>query len=177
MARGKSAVLYGVVGAGLLALVIVAYAGTAQKGVQEGELLPQVVLSDLTGDVVTTGDLVGKPLVLRFSSVGCSHCAEDFQWLDRLAAQYPDLRVVAVQVGDDATAVTRALGGEAPAYPILLDREGDAAAAFGLRGFPTWYFVDDTGVLAGSFWGEAHQQPGHMEFFLNRLLTGSAEEG
>lgn len=176
LARGKSVVLYGMVGAALLALAVTAYMGTAQKGAGQGELLPQVELSDLAGNGVTTADLAGKPLVLRFSSLGCSHCAEDFQWLNALATQYPDLQVVAVQVEDDAGAVTRALGGYKPIYPILLDPGGDAAKAFGLRGYPTWYFVDDSGVLAGSFWGEAHRQPGQMEFFLN-LLLDKVEEG
>src|SRR5690606_15220674 len=91
LARGKSVVLYGVVGAALLALAVTAYMGTARQGAQEGELLPPMELLDLAGNVVTTGDLVGKPTVLRFSSLGCSHCAEDFQWLKGLAAQYPGL--------------------------------------------------------------------------------------
>lgn len=176
LARGKSVVLYGVVGAALLALAVTAYMGTARQGAQEGELLPPMELLDLAGNVVTTGDLVGKPTVLRFSSLGCSHCAEDFQWLKGLAAQYPGLQVVAVQVEDDAATVNRALGGVAPGYLILLDPQGDAAEAFGLRAYPTWYFVDEAGLLAGSFLGEAHRQPGQMELFLN-LLLDEMEEG
>lgn len=176
MLRGKSTVLYLIVGLAILVAGVWAYAGTVFTGLSPGQPMPDFVLHDLDGQQITLADLLGQPLVFRLSSVGCSQCSQDFQWLEGLAQAHPHLVVVAVQVEDDAPGIRRVLGaGYEPSYEILLDVQGDLAQALGLRWLPAAYFIDADGVLAGSIWGEAQQHLIEVDHFIEQISPAPAD--
>ncbi|MEX2356552.1 MAG: hypothetical protein WD535_05900, partial [Thermaerobacterales bacterium] len=103
-------------------------------------------------------------------SMSCTYCSDDFRLLDGLAAEYPELIILAVQVGDGLDEIKRGLGGWRPHYSILVDREGDTAELFGIRGVPMYFFVAADGTLAGSLLGEAREMPGQFQSLLVHIL-------
>src|SRR5690606_40219448 len=93
----------------------------------------------------------------------------DFDLLDEWQAVLGDeVEGAAVQVGDTAASVRAALGGRRVGVPVLLDPEGHAAAALGLRFVPGVYFITRRGTLSSVATTEITRVdvPGHVQLVL-----------
>lgn len=138
-------------------------------GVGVGEPVPDLAFFSLDGQPVTLSSWRGKGVILRLSSVGCTSCVDDFELLDQWQAVLgDDVVVAAVQVGDTAASVRAALGGRRVGVPVLLDPEGHAAAALGLRFVPGVYFITRRGTLSSVATTEITRVdvPGHVQLML-----------
>jgi thiol-disulfide isomerase/thioredoxin len=120
-----------------------------------GTPLPEATLPDLHGRPVALSDIAdGHPLLVVFS---CNHCPY-VRWIERelaaIAAEYPDLRTVAI-CANDATEypedgpeglrdqVSRA-GWD---FPYLIDQDQDVARGFGAVCTPDFFLFDASGLL------------------------------
>ncbi len=150
-------------------------------GVATGQVIPNLTLPDLSGRAVALSAFRGRPLVLRLSSVGCSYCSDDWSDLEgrqqEAAGRY---QIVAVEVGQSLGAVRTALAGlrsvlgeHQTTLPVLVDAEGRLARSLGLRGVPSYAFVDSQGRLVSLVWA-ANQHTAlsrdEWAYYLGRLL-------
>lgn len=115
---------------------------------------PAFDLATLDGGRVDSAALAGRPAVLYFFAPWCRFCA----------ASAPQLRWFARLRGDDAPLLLVALDYAAPAevrayvdrhgldMPVLLG-DGSTAAAYRVRGFPTYYVIDAAGRVAARDFG------------------------
>ena len=124
-----------------------------------GKPTPEFALTDLEGKVWTLAALRGKPVLLNFWASWCEPCRTEMPSLERLATRHEraGLTVLAVNYREALPAIQRFLGVQPVSLPILLDREGDAAAAWTPRVFPTTVLIDRRGtprqqVLGGLDW-------------------------
>ncbi|BAS25957.1 cytochrome c-type biogenesis protein CcmH [Limnochorda pilosa] len=141
--------------AGAAAWTYLSFTETASGGLRVGEPAPDPTLARFEGGTLRLSDLRGRPVLLRISSRGCSFCSNDFAPLDRIQQRYGDrLQVVALETQSPASAVEHALGGREPSYPVVVDPQGTAAAAWPLKGLPMLFVLDRTGRLHASAWGE-----------------------
>lgn len=86
-------------------------------------------LTDLEGRPVELGPpAAGEAIVVHFWATWCPSCKEELAVLGRAVTACADVpvRVVAVDVGEDAKTVRRFFGDRPPGIPLLLDRRGDA---------------------------------------------------
>jgi cytochrome c biogenesis protein CcmG, thiol:disulfide interchange protein DsbE len=129
---------------------------TAVRTYPPGTAAPALRLPGLDGGRVDLADLRGRPVVVNFWASWCLPCTREFPLLRQaLAAHAGDrLAVVGVLVNDDpasARAFQRRAGGT---WPVGVDADGRAVAAFGAVGLPQSYFVRPDGTLASRQLGE-----------------------
>lgn len=165
----RSALMYVAVAAALAILMITGYRATVGVGLAPGRPMPSFTLPDAAGGLVASADWEGQPVLLRFSSVKCSYCTDDFNYLQQLQGRNPEIIVAAIQMNDTRTGVQRVLAGRHTDFPVLLDEEGRLADVFNLRGLPMYYFFGADGKLVDSIHGEPTAMPHTFDALLGHI--------
>jgi len=164
--------------AGLAVVVLVAattvyrsLVGERAGGAPEpGQVAPTLTLPAVGGEIVALERLRGQQVLLNFRTTTCSYCREETPSLQEASRTVRGLKVLSVYVSEPAgrvEAYTEALG---VTYTNLVDADGTAMRAYGIRGVPTSYFLDAEGRVIAR-----HLGPLTME--LIRGYTGGAEGG
>lgn len=125
-----------------------------------GQAIPLVQGTDFDGQPVAI-EANGRPKVLLFLAHWCGHCQTEVplvqDWID--AGGAPD--------GVDLISVATSIDSSLPNYPpeewldregwtvpVIVDRSGTVATAYGLSAFPFWVFVGADGTVTGRLTGE-----------------------
>ncbi len=135
---------------------------------------PALRLQDLDGATHDLSDLKGQLVLVNFWATWCPPCRREMPSLERLQQQLRDrgLRVLAVDLGEDADTIFAFTGqlDPAPTFPLLLDPEGEAAAAWGVKGLPTSFVIDPQGrVIFRAVGGTEFDQAGTLGQLLPHL--------
>ncbi|MFH1086543.1 MAG: TlpA disulfide reductase family protein [Chloroflexota bacterium] len=114
-----------------------------------GAAASDFALTDLAGNTVTLSGLRGRSVLVNFWASWCGPCRVELPHLTRL---YNDqsgqaFELLAVNVREDAERVQRFADANQMSFPVLLDRRGQVAAAYYVRGLPTSVFVDAQGII------------------------------
>jgi thiol-disulfide isomerase/thioredoxin len=123
-----------------------------------GSPAPAVELRTLEGAPIPfPGSHRGTVTAVRFWADWCPYCEEEMRAIEpvyrELAGQ--GLRVLAVNVGQDAGTARRFIRGLGISYEVALDEDADAANRYGVLALPTTYFVDRDGIVRRRILGEA----------------------
>lgn len=119
-------------------------------GPAPGEEAPHLELINLDGETVTLKEYKGKLVLLHFWTDWCDACREEFP---KMQAYYQeiagdDFELLAVNVGQDPTAVDRFRKDFQVTFPMCLDEEATAARIYGVEQFPTNYLINPEGIIA-----------------------------
>lgn len=123
------------------------------RDLPRGEL-PRFRLPAIDGGTFSASELAGKPALLLFWAPWCGVCgaqSQNVSWLQSLVGGRA--RVISVATSYRSQADVRAyMSANDVDYPVLL---GDAALArrFGVRAFPTAFFLDAEGRIVRSVTG------------------------
>jgi thiol-disulfide isomerase/thioredoxin len=118
---------------------------------------PALQLPALDGGAWNLAAARGRPLLLNFWASWCEPCRAEMPSLQQLAAQHEaqGLQVIAINFREGESAVRRFIAATGLGLPVLYDRDGAAAKAFGVRTFPSTVAVNRQGrvlfVVAGEF--------------------------
>jgi thiol-disulfide isomerase/thioredoxin len=98
----------------------------------------------------------GKPVLLNFWASWCEPCRSEMPALELVATRHEaqGLQVMAVNFRETDAAVRRFIEASSLSLPVLRDRDGGAAKAFGVRTFPTTVAIDRQGRVLSSAVGE-----------------------
>lgn len=113
-----------------------------------GKSLPEFTLQRLDGKgTVSSGDLVGRPLVINFWGSWCDPCKEEVPRFQAAWEQYAGRGVTILGVDlrdapDNARAFVRK---EGVTYPVVVDPDETLARALHVGGLPQTFFVDSDG--------------------------------
>lgn len=104
---------------------------------------------DANGKDVKLSDFVGKPIVLNFWTSWCGYCKKEMPDFEKAAKNYPDVNFLMVNVTCDKRE-TEELAKKYIAdtnYDLnfYFDIYKDAVAEYGVRSYPTTYFLDSKG--------------------------------
>lgn len=134
-----------------LLIVLLLLSGCAGGGLKKGDPAPELVLEDLDGQMVQLSDYRGRPVLINFWASWCAPCREEMPELQKVfAAQGDDgLMILAVNTTfqDRIADVERMREDLGLTFPILLDRDGKAAAVYRASAWPTSVFVDRQGRI------------------------------
>jgi len=141
-------------------------------GLQVGDSMPSVALSDVRGQAVRLpDDYKGKILLLRFWSLDCGFCDKATLFtLERIYQKYRGQGFMPVAVNesrlepDDARLKPFAELN----YPLLQDEYNKAAKQFGVVALPMTFIVDEAGIIRKKLAGEA--QPEELEKLVTTIL-------
>lgn len=114
-----------------------------------GSAAPEIVLPDGTGSTIRLSSYRGRGVVLNFMATWCQPCLAEIPVLREASASVPQTAVafIAINVGETPLRVAKFVQQEAIPYPVLVDLEGEAAAAYRVSVYPTTYFIDPEGKV------------------------------
>jgi len=132
-------------------------AGIAQGGMSA----PDFSLRDLKQRIVSLGDYrAKKPVILFFWATWCPFCRKEIKNLNenysRLAGD--GVVILAVNIGERPDKVNKFIKNSLLLYPVLLDLDTNVASSYGVRGIPTYVFIDKKGEIIYSDHSFSDQQ-------------------
>jgi thiol-disulfide isomerase/thioredoxin len=135
------------------------FLGVGGQGAVTGRPAPPFTLPELEGDqAYSLATVPGTVTVLNFWATWCRYCRQEMPLLDRLAATSGGrVRVLGIDFTSEEGSVgsvrafVRRLGVH---YPVLLDETGATFRQYGVKAYPTTYFLDGRGVVTGVVIGQ-----------------------
>jgi peroxiredoxin len=110
--------------------------GQAERALKEGDRAPSFALPDAQGSLVSSQQLLAQgPLVLTFyRGIWCPYCNLDLQAIEEVAPRIHALGATLAAVSQQSASNSRRSQSENNlSFPILNDKGGETAAAFGIR--------------------------------------------
>ena len=141
---------------------------SAEAALKIGDAFPQTVVSDRQGKPVTLpDDFRGQVVLIHFWATWCPFCIKELRALESLYGTYKEKGFAAfsVNVGEDDQTIAAFLKNETVTYPILMDRNSEAARQCGVTGLPMTFICDRNGVIKFKIIGEINKSG------LERLLA------
>ncbi len=123
---------------------------------------PQFDLKDLSGSDVKLADFKGEKVYIKYWASWCSICLAGMDELNTLAGQDNDFKVISIVApnfkGEKSEADFKKWfsGLDEKNTTVLLDEGGKYAQQFGVRAYPTSFYIDSNGNLAKTV-------PGHND--------------
>ena len=115
---------------------------------------PDFTVLDWDGNEVNFSDYAGKPVVLNFWAHFCGPCQME---MPEFNAKYEELEgevtFLMVHVGADMDAGKEKVTEGGYTFPVVFDKDSQAAAFYGVSAFPTSFFIDKEGNLQAYYVG------------------------
>jgi len=116
---------------------------------QVGKQAPDFQLPNLEGPPVSLSDFRGKPILLNFWATWCGPCRQEMPLIQAIFEEQPDngLVILAIDIGENASAVNNFMQSNNFSFPVLLDTDQDVALEYNIRAIPTTFFIDKDGLI------------------------------
>lgn len=123
------------------------WADGAPTGPKVGDRAPNVRLAALAGGETTLADemTAGRPVVLNVFATWCASCRAEMPILG--AAHGVSATVLGIDLREGPDRVQALVDETGARYPILLDRDGAVARAYGATSLPTTCVVAPDGTI------------------------------
>jgi cytochrome c biogenesis protein CcmG/thiol:disulfide interchange protein DsbE len=154
--RARTWAVLGVAVAVLAVAVLLSFGLSHREALATSPLVrrpaPSFTLPGLDGrpeSTVRLADLRGHVVVVNFWASWCTECHTEQSALNRTWERFRDAGVVVVGVNfEDATGDARDyVASTGASYPMVVDAKSSTALAYGLRGVPETYVIDQHGVV------------------------------
>jgi thiol-disulfide isomerase/thioredoxin len=114
-----------------------------------GQMAPPLRIPQVGGGTVDLAALRGRPVWVNFMRTDCPPCRDEFPLMNGFAARYAstNLLVVAVDIREAETTAddfARSLGAT---FPVGLDTDGAAQAAWSALVLPVHFWIDASGIV------------------------------
>ena len=110
------------------------------------------------GSTITKADIAGKPVLMVFFASWCPHCQAEAPKIKALAEANPNLKIVAIGVGNNDT--QKGIWDFQSKFSLpfaTYDDGGKAASVYGITSYPTLVSVDKSGIIRDRDTGEVSQ--------------------
>ena len=142
---------------------------------------PDFTVYDADGGEVTLASLMeaGKPAVLNFWASTCPPCRSEMPDFEAAFQKYgSEVQFIMVDAVGSMNGETRQAGSEYVAeqgftFPVYFDDDQNAVMAFGLRAFPTTFFLHADGTIAA--YGEGMLDAEALEKGIGMILPDDAQ--
>ncbi|MFX3637390.1 MAG: redoxin domain-containing protein [Candidatus Pristimantibacillus sp.] len=116
---------------------------------QVGGEPPTMELADMEGNIHRISDYKGKPYIINFWGTFCPPCVKEMPEFQRQYEKWGSkgLKVLAINLSEDDLTVRNFLRKFELEYTILRDRNKVTERQFGLKAYPTTYFVKADGTI------------------------------
>jgi thiol-disulfide isomerase/thioredoxin len=138
-----------------------------------GEPAPALIVPQVGGGKIDLAALRGKPVWINFMATWCPPCQDEFPLMNGFAARYGEgnnLVVIAIDVREEEGLVAAFAQTLDARFPLGLDADGQAAAAWDAIALPVHFWIDADGIVRdGSLGGIG---PDIMARGLQTILPG-----
>jgi len=121
-------------------------AGTLEP-IPDAPPAPALRLADPSGTVHDLSALAGSVVVVTFWATWCSPCLTEMPGMQRLLDSFSDqpFRILAINDSEPRRRVERMVERLGVDFTVLLDANGSAMSAWGIKVLPTSFVVDQAG--------------------------------
>ncbi len=122
-----------------------------------GLFAPEIKLNDVvTGHQVTLSQFDGKPVLIFFFATWCPHCTDEISSIQSISQEYNNsgLVVLAISSAENSTVVRDFQSTHQLTFPVLLDPENVALAAYRVKLLPIHFFITTSGRISYLVSGE-----------------------
>lgn len=187
--RYKSLILTSIA---LVALIILFFGIQKQEKIEiekaiEGLKAPDISLRDQSGRDLRLSDLKGKVVFINFWASWCQPCRDEMPSLQVLYnglrnmgtpknhrffgdASNDNFRMLTILYRDDPNKAISFLRENNLDLPLWIDRDGKAAASYGLTGVPETFIIDKKGILRKKVIGPANWASPEVLSFISELI-------
>lgn len=118
-------------------------------GPKAGQPATDFTLKAIDGSDVTLSALQGKGVLLVFWATWCGYCRDQFPALASVyeEAREDGLEMLAINEEEEPERVIAYVAEHELPFPVLMDRKGEVADRYRVRGLPTLVFIDPEGVV------------------------------
>jgi thiol-disulfide isomerase/thioredoxin len=116
---------------------------------RQGDIAPPLAVTTLAGAPSEVRPTAGGTLWLTFWATWCYPCRAEWPGLNQAQRDFAgdELTLVAISVNEPAGTVQQFLNQQPATFEVVLDPQGQAAARYGVIGFPTHILIDGAGVV------------------------------
>jgi thiol-disulfide isomerase/thioredoxin len=121
-----------------------------------GEPAPPLVVPQVGGGEIDLAKLDGQAVWVNFMQTTCPPCVDEFPLMSGFAARYADagLVIIAIDIREEEGTVAAFAQSLNTTFPIGLDADGSAQAAWDAVALPVHFWVDRDGIIrAGALGG------------------------
>lgn len=124
----------------------------------EGGMAPDFITKDLDGQAHKLSDYRGKGVIINFWGTFCKPCVREMPLIEEYYKKYQDQGIVVLGVNLDEPHVTvkSFIREYEITYPILMD-DFTVRDLYGVRSYPTTFFIDSSGRIQHKFVGEMNE--------------------
>ncbi|MEK3881494.1 redoxin domain-containing protein [Paenibacillus sp. PL2-23] len=116
---------------------------------EAGDKPPAFSLADTSGSIVSLSDFEGQPVVINFWGSFCEPCVREMPEFERQYVKWKDqgLTILAINLSEDTLTVNNFVNRFKLTYPVLRDVDRRVERQYGLRQYPTTFFVKPDGSI------------------------------
>ena len=140
-----------------------------QLKVSIGQKAPDFILTDLQGKKHHLSDYKGQGVFLNFWGTWCKPCETEMPFINNQYHQFKDkgVTVLAVNVGESNLAVQKFAELHKLDFPIVIDKDGQVQAAYGIDPLPASFLIDKNGNVVKYFTGQLTEEK--VKEFMNQI--------
>jgi len=114
-----------------------------------GKPAPDFTLNSLNGNAITRSDYRGKWVMLDFWIWTCSACRAKLPLIQEVYTRIPKekLAILTIHNRGRESIIRTYVEGENLTIPVLLDPEGIVNAHYNVHALPTFFIIDDDGII------------------------------
>lgn len=133
--------------------------------------LPDLTLTDLSGEAFRIGETNGKPVIVEFWATWCPPCLQTLRWMKSLDAS--EVGIVAIAIESKREDVDRVIETIDPSGRIVMG-DGEIADAFGgLAAVPAIFIADREGRIVRTIYGAPPDLHEMIEAELTRVASAN----
>lgn len=110
------------------------------------------------GESFTLSDNKGKLVLINFWATWCGYCTEELPDIQKLYKEYKDsddVKILAINSGEDTNTVHRFIVTNGYDMPVGYDETGSVSNEYGIESLPYSVLIDGTGNIVKIFDGQA----------------------
>lgn len=139
--------------------------------------IPELTFKSIEGDVITSADLKGHPVLIVFWATDCSSCIREIPDLIDLYKDYENttakILAVAMYYDPPSRVVSMSKGMQLP-YPVIIDPQAKLTQALNVQVTPTHILLAPDGRIEKRIVGLMSSRD--IRTFFDRVLAEQAEQ-
>ncbi|MDP4086717.1 MAG: thiol-disulfide oxidoreductase ResA [Bacillota bacterium] len=131
-----------------------------QLKVSVGQKAPDFILKDLQGHKHRLSDYKGQGVFLNFWGTWCKPCETEMPYINNQYQKFKDkgVQVLAVNISESNVAVENFAEIHKLDFPIVIDKDGQVQAAYGIDPLPATFLIDKDGKVVKYYTGQLSEE-------------------